>query len=150
MKIIIDTREKENRHIENELKKRGIEFGHRKLHFGDYSFEQNGKSYENEIVIERKASLDEIASNLTKGRDRFRREFERAHEKKCKVHLMIENGSIEQIQKWDYRSKFTPSSFIASLRTWCYKFQLTLAFVSKSSSCDYILKAFEDYLKSEG
>jgi ERCC4-type nuclease len=149
MIILIDTREKENKHITSVFQKLKIEYRSKKLDFGDYSFEVNDKSYENQICIERKNSLSEIAGNFTKGRDRFRREFERAFQQKCKVHLMIENGSIEQIEKGEYRSRFSPSAFLGSLKTWCWKFQINLLFTDKKDAAEFIIQTFQQHLKEE-
>ena len=45
--------------------------------------------FSDEIAIERKASLDELANNLTADRTRFEDEMLRS--KDCKVLLMLEN-----------------------------------------------------------
>ena len=102
--IICDTRE-QDLHILRKLDSLNIPYKRKKLDFGDYSFEWNGKSYENEICIERKGSLDEIIGNFTKGRERFRKEFERS--KGCLVILMVET-STEQLEAGQYRSKMNP------------------------------------------
>ena len=83
MRILVDTREKKNTHIVTALEGRKCPFKPRKLNYGDYTSEydtseNNGISFENKVVIERKANLDELAGNITKGRDRFEREFLRA------------------------------------------------------------------------
>lgn len=143
--VLIDTRE-QDLHILRKLDSLNIPYRRQKLNFGDYSFEWNGKSYENEICIERKGSLDEIIGNFTKGRERFRKEFERS--KGCKVILMIET-STEQLEAGQYRSKMNPRDLKSFLNTWCNKFQLELKFVEKSESCSYILDCFRDYCKKE-
>jgi hypothetical protein len=58
---------------------------------------------------------------------------------------MVENASWEQINKGDYRSRFSPSAFKGSLNTWCYKFQLQLDFVAKKDAGSYILQTFQKY-----
>ena len=99
--IIIDTRE-QNLHILKQIESMGIQYVRRKLDYGDYSFEIGDISYEHKIVIERKGSLDEIIGNFTKGRERFRKEFERS--KGCRVILMIE-ATMEQLEAHQYRSR---------------------------------------------
>jgi len=141
--ILIDTRE-QDLHIAKQLEAYGIKYERKKLDFGDYSFVADGKSYERQIVIERKGSIDELIGNFTKGRDRFRREFERA--KGCKVILMLE-ASTTQLEKRQYRSRMSPKSLKSFLQTWCNKFQLELQFVEKCHSCDFILKTFREYYK---
>jgi diadenosine tetraphosphate (Ap4A) HIT family hydrolase len=79
--IIIDTREKKNEHIIEKFKKNGVEYEHKKLEFGDYSFKivyDNGEEvdYSNTFTIERKQDLNELAQNLGVGRERFVKELE--------------------------------------------------------------------------
>ena len=139
--IIIDSRE-QDLHILKSLELLKIPYVRRKLNFGDYSFEFNSKSYENEICIERKGSLDEIIGNFTKGRERFRKEFERS--KGCKVILMVE-ASMEQLEAGQYRSRMKPNDLKSFLKTWCNKFQLELKFVEKDKACEFILGSFRKY-----
>lgn len=145
--ILVDTREKVNQHILRKLDELNLPYRLKKLDYGDYSFEWKDKSYENKIVIERKNSLDEIIGNFTKGRDRFRKEFERA--KGCKVILMVED-SLERLESAEYRSRMTPDDLKKFIKTWCTHFQLNLNFVSKDISCDFILNCFREYLKNKG
>jgi ERCC4-type nuclease len=139
--ILIDTRE-QDLHILKKLETLNVPYVRKKLNYGDYSFEFNGESYENKIVIERKGSLDEIIGNFTKGRDRFKREFERS--KGCKVILMVE-ASIEQLEARNYRSRMSPNDLKSFLKTWCNKFQIELKFVEKERACEFVLKCFRDY-----
>lgn len=146
MIILIDTREKRNEHITKQFDKMKIPYVSQKLDFGDYSFELDGESFENKIVIERKGSLDEIASNFTVGRIRFRKEFERARSKNCIMHVVIENASWQKIIDGDYRSRFSPSAFQGSLTTWAYKYQYKLDFVPKNDMACFILNTFQKYI----
>jgi ERCC4-type nuclease len=141
--ILIDTRE-QDLHIAKQLERLGIEYKRKKLNFGDYSFVANGKSYERQIVIERKGSIDELIGNFTKGRERFRREFERAG--KCKIILMVES-SMKQLEKGQYRSRMSPKDLKSFLNTWCNKFQIELKFVDKSQSCEFVLDTFRKFYK---
>lgn len=145
MIVLIDTREKDP-HIELRLKYLGIPFKKQKLHFGDYSFEYNGKSYENEIVVERKASIDEIIGNFTKGRERFKKEFQRS--KGCNVILMIE-ALESDIEQHRYRSSMSPSKVKSFIKTWSYKFELKQVFIERSKACEFILREFQSYLREK-
>lgn len=140
--IIIDTRE-QNLHILKKLESMNIQYVRRKLDYGDYSFEIGGISYEHKIVIERKGSLDEIIGNFTKGRERFRKEFERS--KGCHVILMVE-ASMEQLEAGQYRSKMNLRDLKSFLKTWCNKFQLELRFVEKDKACEFMLNCFKSHL----
>lgn len=141
--ILVDTREKDSS-IQNELSARGIPFIKTKLNYGDYSFIYSGNSYENQVVIERKGSLDEIIGNFTTGRKRFENEFKRA--RGCKVYLMVEADAID-IQNKKYRSRMSPNDLRRFFNTWCYKFALNLHFVNKDMSTDFIVKTFLKYLE---
>ena len=96
LSIIADTREQEQ-HVINYFKKKKVNVINRKLDVGDYSAQLGDLSLEKDVVVERKASLDELCGNLTNGRDRFEREFTRAKASGIKVFLLIENGSYENI-----------------------------------------------------
>jgi ERCC4-type nuclease len=146
MIILVDTREKDL-HIVSKLERLGIPYKRQKLNYGDYSFELRGISYANKVVIERKGSIDEIIGNFTKGRDRFRREFERS--RGCKVVLIIE-ASESDIDGRNYRSRMDPSELKSFIRTWCYKFGLGFSFIDKSDACQFVLGVFEKYVESEG
>jgi ERCC4-type nuclease len=143
MTVIVDTSEKDL-HILKKLESMNIPTKRKKLSYGDYSFELNGKSFETVICIERKNSINEIIGNFTKGRDRFKREFERS--KGCKVVLMIE-GSESDIDKKNYRSSMSPSQVKSFIRTWCYKFGLGFAYVEKECACEFLLGVFEKYVR---
>jgi ERCC4-type nuclease len=147
MIILVDTREKRNEHITKQFDNLKIPYRHKKLDFGDYSFEIDGISYENKIVIELKASLDELASNFTSGRDRFRREFERAFGARCKVYLMVENADMSKIEAHNYRSMFSPIAYKKTLETWCHRFQIELVFCKRIDVAKFILNTFRRYVK---
>lgn len=87
--IIVDSREKKWDHIREYFEKNGVEYAVRKLDVGDYLNTDNG-----EIVIDRKASLQELCSNLSKGDEnimRFTREAARAKEQNCRLIVLIED-----------------------------------------------------------
>ena len=143
--VLIDTRE-QDLHILKDLDSLSVPYKRRKLDYGDYSFEWNGKSYENEIIIERKATFDELIGNFTKGRKRFQNEFRRSSG--CRVVLMVE-ASVNDLEAGHYRSNMSPRDLKSFLSTWCHKFQLRLEFIEKNEACSFILNCFKDYLKRE-
>ena len=87
--VIIDSREQVNMHLTSWLDSKGIKHTTRALETGDYSAMLDGETFEDEVVIERKANLDEIAGNFTTGRERFEREMIRAKANGIKVFLII-------------------------------------------------------------
>lgn len=159
MRILIDTREKKNQHIITALEGRKCPFKPHKLDYGDYTCEfttseNKGVSFENIAVVERKANLDELAGNITKGRERFEREFMRAKNAKAKVFLMIESGSYDDIQNHIYRSALPSKSYLNTLFSWQQKYNITISFVSKRFAGDYIyatlFMALRNYLLYDG
>ena len=77
---------------------------------------------------------DELAMCFTRGRDRFRREFERATEASAKVWLLIEGGSWEAIDKHRYRSKFNEKALKASLIAWSIRYNMVPVFCKPETS----------------
>lgn len=133
--IIVDTREKSNKHITDWFDDKNIKYKKQKLDQGDYSFyipkneELNIDRdiyFNKEIVIERKASLDEIALNMTKGRKQLKHEFS---QHKGKMTLLIENANYEDICKGNYRSKYNISSFVGSLHSMSTEFTVPFIFI---------------------
>lgn len=150
MEIIIDTREKEIRHILKYMPYLSINCIYKKIDAGDYSFTHKDIDYSNEFVIERKANLDELALNFTKHRKRFKEEFERAKENNCTIILLIEDD-FNKIKKHEYRSKFHPNAFLASLQSWRKKELIAeIYFGKKEKTAEFMLKLFENYLKDKG
>lgn len=98
MKIICDTREQKNQHILKYFQKNNIEYKIKKVDEGDYKIEDRDN-----ICIERKATLQEITSNIIQ--PRFKRELERSKVKGIHLIVLIENSSdinsIDEIPlKW--------------------------------------------------
>lgn len=85
-------------------------------------------------VIERKMNLDELAQCFTRGRDRFRREFERAKNNSAKVYLLIENGSWEAINNHRYKSRLNPAAFRASLIAFMVRYGADVVFCKAETS----------------
>ncbi len=151
--VIIDSREKVNTHITSQFDKANIKHEVRKLNHGDYSFiippipELNiyeEMSFVDHISIERKSSLDEIAGNITKDRERFRCEFERH---KGLMILLIETNTYADIFNHNYQSKLTPQSFIGTLHSWSTKYNVPFVFINKEYVAQYIYFTFYYYLR---
>lgn len=142
--IICDTREQATPRAQQRYKSFGVDHSRGTLNYGDYcgniTFPDGSKLYDTETtisarcVVERKMNLDELAQCFTRGRERFKREFERAAEHEGRVFLLCENGSIEKIMRHEYRSKFAPKAFLASIVAWNIRYDLQLIFCSQLSS----------------
>ena len=112
--VLVDTREKQNRHITDYFDKNNIAYEPTTLSYGDYSFyipaDVAGENiyYHRDIVIERKASLEEISSNLTKERERFEKELSLAPKEKV---LLIENANYSDVANGNYNTQYNKKSF---------------------------------------
>lgn len=153
--IIVDTREKKNEHILSYFEKHKIKYVKKALKCGDYSFyiEQNNELsiprdiyFDDEIIIERKNSLEELSSNFTVSRTRFEEEFSTtlANNK----YLLIENANYSDICDNNYDTKYNNKSFLGSIHSFNHKFGLQVVFIPDNKYTPiYILGTFKYYLK---
>lgn len=132
--VVCDSREQVNGHVTAWLDKNGISHQSRALETGDYTAMLDGYTFEDEVVIERKANLDEIAGNFTTGRERFEREMIRAKAGGIKVFLIVENATWTDIFLHNYRSRLEPKSLFASLMSWQAEYNLTVIFCKPSET----------------
>lgn len=88
----------------------------RKLNVGDYSI---CGPLEQEISIERK-SADDLLGVITRDRERFERELDRAASLKS-FWLLVET-SWDALERGAYRSKASPNAVISSLLAWAARF----------------------------
>ena len=111
MKLWIDSREKwtqpqsSDTHLSAYFDRHGIDWEVKKLDVGDYMLDGNDT-----ISVDRKASIDELASNLLNREDksRFMREVRRAKESGLHLVVLIESNkykTIPDLREW--RSKYS-------------------------------------------
>lgn len=105
--IIVDSREKKWDHIRAYFDKHGIEYVFpQKLDTGDYFNTEYPV-----IVVDRKANLQELCGNLSKGSGnivRFTAECRRAKENRMKIVVLIEGTGIRTIKELErWKSKYT-------------------------------------------
>lgn len=136
--VICDTREQCNGHILSAFAANKIPYETQTLKTGDYSFAADGQYFDDEILVERKGSLDELAGNYTIDRERFEREFIRAKAQGIKVFLLIEDSSYTDIWRHNYISKLAPKSLLASLCAWQVRYNVTVLFCRKDESATLI------------
>lgn len=107
--IIVDSREKKWEHIRKYFEQNGVEYAVHKLDVGDYLNTDNSG-----IVIDRKANLQELCSNLSKGDSnimRFTREASRAKEQHCRLIVLIEGTNYKETKDViGWKSKYTTHS----------------------------------------
>lgn len=111
--LLVDSREKwtqpnsEDHHISDYLDNHGIQYVVRKLDVGDYMLDDQPN-----LVVDRKQSLGEVATNMMNRSDsaRFWREVRRAHAENIHLVVLVEHGgtikSINDVPKW--KSKYSP------------------------------------------
>lgn len=144
MVVLVDRREQPTERAEKRYKSFNVPYRRATLSYGDYAYNAqlpNGqwlfdedKTIKPLFAMERKLSLDELASCFTHSRDRFEREFKRAKEEGAKVFLIVENGSWENLLAGRYRSKFNKNAFLASLAAWIIRYDLHLIFCKEEVS----------------
>lgn len=99
MILIEDTRQQANKHNlkHSHFEQMGVQLVRCALPFGDYAVIP-------EISVDTKASMDEIASNLTADHERFRHECERAKEAGCMLIILIETEwnitCVDEVHLW--------------------------------------------------
>jgi len=153
--ILIDTREKSNKWITDYFNEKSIPYKSKALSGGDYSFylpknEELSISrdmyFDKEIVIERKANLEELSNNLSKERDRFEKELSLF---KGKMFLLIECADYSDIYLNNYDTQYNKKSFLGSLHSFTYKYNIGIMFMPKKEcSGVYLFCTFYYFLKS--
>jgi len=155
MKIIIDSNEQVFDHISTWFDKKKIPYVIENLNFCDYSFYLPANSelgiernmyFDKKISIERKRDLNEISTNFGDGRTKFENEFIRAT---GKIHLLIENSSYEDIINQNYKTKYSPQAFIASLHSFADRYNFSINFMKDNKySAQFVYYTFYYYLRN--
>lgn len=153
--VLIDTREQKNNHIIDFLEKKKIEYKNKKLDYGDYSFYIKANEltfnrdlyFSNQIVIERKNSLEELSNNLAQNRIQFENELLR--KKDCKFILLVENSNLNDIITGNYNTQFNKKSYFASILTYQHRYNIHIAFIKKEYIAKYMMNSFYYFLREE-
>lgn len=101
MQIQIDSREKKSEleRITAQFDSAGVQYFISKIVVGDYLSLDNPR-----LVVDRKQSLNELASNVTQQHERFRNELLRANELGIKLVILCEHSaeikSLEDVYFW--------------------------------------------------
>lgn len=149
-KIIIDTREKELKHITDKFEANNIKVEYRGLVVGDYRIQTidpggSHSSYSPPVVIERKANLNELIANLLGEKDSFgltrlHRELERAKESKTKLIILIEELDwYNKLLRGDFISKVNPKAARGMILSLEAKYSnVSIVGIDKKESASYI------------
>ena len=146
--IICDTREKKDNHIKTYFDNKNIKYINKKLDFGDYSLQFIYKNeiiiFEKDIVIERKANLEELSNNFTKTRKQLENELIR--KKDARFILLIEKASYSQLASGNYATKYPKKSFVATLNTFKFRYNIEVEYINPLFTWNYIYYLFHYYL----
>jgi len=144
--ILTDTREKANDHIISGLDALKVAHKPIALSFGDYSImlpaNQEAGLYrdtffDRDIIIERKANLDELAGNFSKHREQFKNEMTRAGG--ASKYLLIEQGGgYGAIINKQYRAQLSYRAFFASILSFQARYGLNVIFTGPDMSAEII------------
>lgn len=137
MKILIDTREKEQaiKNIVAYFDRHEIEWEKVKLDTGDYMLEGQPK-----LVIDRKQSLSELAHNLlSPDRKRFYNEVRRARAEGIRLIILCEHGgqihTFGDVRNWKPKfGKATGKSLADAIFRLEVSYQVTVLFCDKRST----------------
>ena len=154
-KILVDSREKENKHIVDKFKTNNIDIDNIGLVIGDYRIQRG--TYIPPITIERKGSLDELIGNLldkdkdNEGNNRFIRELNRARDSQTRIILLIEDKDFYvKLLTGDYRSNVNPKAIRGMVMSLEAKYpNLSIVGVDKSTSASYIHTTLYYYLRQK-
>lgn len=153
--ILVDTKEKVNNHLIEYFDKQNIKHKTKALDYGDYSFmipKDESLSiprdlyFDNKIMVERKANLEEISTNLTKERDRFEKELTLAPKEKI---ILIENANYSDVVLGNYNTQYNKKSFWASIHSFWHKYNIPIVFMPDNKfSGIFIWGYFQYYIKN--
>jgi ERCC4-type nuclease len=122
--LIVDTREKGHKAILKYFNSIGQDYIVSKLDYGDYMFYKN-----NDVVIDRKNSLLELAGNLCHAseHERVKREIQRSKEDSCKEFIFLISDSkiktVEDIKNWSSpHTKVKGSTLLKIMQTMAKKY----------------------------
>lgn len=143
--LIVDSREKKWKHIEDYLWAHNIEYKIQKLDFGDYMLTEKP-----DICIDRKANLDEISHNLMSGKEnyhRFLKEVKRAKSSGVHLVILIEGTNcklMEDVKRWrsEY-SKINGGWLYTQMKNLSYAFGVEWRFCKYDYTAEEILRILE-------
>lgn len=140
--LIVDSREQKWSHIREYLERNNIPYKVEKLDVGDYMNTEHPS-----IVVDRKANLQEVCTNLQSGKEnihRFMKECRRAKDSGIELVVLVEGTScrdMADVKQW--KSKYTAhtgSWLVKQMRTLTYAFDISWMFCKKNETARKILE----------
>lgn len=155
--ILIDTREKENRHIIDFFEKKKINYIIKKLDYGDYSCmipsgtiegQTSDIYFDRDFIIERKNSIDELAGNFKDDGIRIKSEFANIRGLNIKAYLYVEDPNyFSNLRLGNYRSGYNPASLYARIKKSLeIRYNIPIIPVSKEVIGSEIYNTFEAFV----
>ncbi len=139
--ILHDSREVSSDHILNYFDKHNIKHEKRALKTGDYSFKIQAcpdlgfpldTYFTDELCIERKNSVSELAGNIAEKDDRILKEFNRMiNIQDC--YILIEDDRFDDILEHNYKSNYNELAFLRTLLTTQKRCNFYLNFIKKEN-----------------
>lgn len=155
--IFVDTREQKNQHILDWFDANEVAYTSKALKTGDYSFMVKANPdlgflrdtyFTNDLIIERKNSVEELAGNLSDKSDRIFKEFSRMQSiERC--HILIENSSIDDVIEGNYRSNYNADSYLRTLLTLQKRCNFYLTFIEPEHTGKMIYEICKNTLDSK-
>lgn len=141
MIVQVDSREQKNKEVIETLEMLKIPYFVSKLYAGDYMDFKRPK-----VVIDLKKDLLELAGNLTKQHERFRREIDRADCLGVKFIVLIrEPITIEDVPKWkNKRSSIKGETLYKIMRTMSEKYGVIWKFCDRADSGFMVVKLLQE------
>ena len=134
MSVLWDTREQDTPRARKRMEQIGAPIERVALSFGDYSVKCDTLDLRDQVAIERKMDLTELAHCYCQDRKRFVREFKRAKEAGTKLYLLVENGSLDEAYSGHYRARVHPASLTASMLAWLARYNCQILFCKEENS----------------
>lgn len=146
MVILRTNNEQKNEHIIDGFDKKGVKHEGRSLETGDYCFKLLANQelgivkdwwFTDELCIERKNSVDELASCM---KDiAFINEIRRMS-KIENAYILVENDRIDDIISGNYISQYNSNAMLRTLLKWEQKYGIHTIFVKRSNMAKMIFE----------
>jgi len=146
MTIVCDTREKSNSHILYAIEQLGGKYSIETLKTADYACRVCGE-LKTELLIERKNSLDELAANITKFRERFENELRRARDVQSRLIILIEGDDYNRLFEGRYLASVGTQAFLASLFTFQERYGVEVVFIKPEHVGRFIYNRFYYFVR---
>lgn len=156
MVILATTNEQVNNHITEYFDKKKIMYQNKSLKTGDYCFKlkenpEQGRFLEQyfteELFIERKNSLSELASSIKD--NAFHNELKRAKLIKYKFLLVEQECGWGDIISHNYQNQYDNKAFWSTLHTFMIKYDLKILFCKKEEMGAMIYSICKSVLENE-